>query len=381
MPKRSKKKELEKKLNKFKKKGSSGEVKELEEKKKGKGRRKAGKMEEKIPKEVREVKKKLKEGDLLSLGIPMEKAAKYDSINKLWNIAKKLEKGESWKKHIEDLQWLHKRRYGPKVPEEVIKNKLEKYGGEKAVKEFEKAKKKAPELLEKQPVEVQAEKIEKLFEGADRVVAPERAREKAEEIQEKYPGKEIGGKLRAHRVEKDGEKVVVLVPKYREKYTKQLSEEGFEGEKITKITEEGPVEEEKPKATPTEELSKELPTPSERDQNWAEELEERREKLEEGTIGIAHTHPPGPEEKTKLSRRGAGDEEGIKLHKTANLVVRPDKEKGEVGYPRKKGKETEVEKKEVELVPKEEIGKLLGDIPEKRAKEKDLPKLKKKKKE
>jgi len=300
---------------------------------------------EKIKKEAQRKSQRKKE--LHRLQETMKKAEKpADILNKFRSYRKKLKnKGMS---------------------EKEIRKKLREEIGEKGLKKYERIKKKYPKLTEKSPGEITEERYRELFKDADRVVVPKKAKETAE----KGSQKEQLGTLRAHKVEKEGEKIIVLLPRYKGEY--------------------GEYDPEKQGITPSEKIKKErLFKESEND---LKELKKRKKLLEEDEVGMAHTHPTGS--LTPGEELSPGDLKVTSEEKVPLLVIpeglKNDSEpiKGEIAYPSKEdttsrslweGKTEGVDTKEVDYAKTEEIGKLLKGIPEKRAKEKGLPMLLKKK--
>lgn len=338
-------------------------------KRKGKGKsidsEKSKKKKMKVPEEIQKIKKEkevidkvtereeLTEEEEKFLEKELNKRLNLTSNEKAklraWEASKEVEKGESWKEELKRFREMREKG----LSKEEVKEKLKDYGGEKVVRAYERAEKEAPELLERSPKELTKEKYDKMFENADKVVAPKKALKTAAEEGEK----ELQGKLRAHKVKRNGKNVVVLIPKYRKKYASRREEKEVE---------------------PTEEFKKKREF---KGYNEPEELEKREEMMEKGEIGTAHTHP---------SERGRATSKDLKYYKEHGIAgipvpAREEAEKTELARPSEKGgyktgyEGLKLEK--VDFVSKEEIGKLMKGIPEKKAKEKGLPLLKKKKKD
>ncbi len=243
---------------------------------------------------------------------------------------------------------------------------------EKKAEELEKKKKK---IKKKHPDAKIREKFKELFK-ADRIVVPEKAKEIA-----KKEEKEIKGRLRGYKVEKDGEKIVVLIPRFKEEYS--LARRSTSVRKTPEFREETSM----------------------RQQTFIADssVEEKLKQISEGElVGTAHTHPSienlPDKAKKEMEKKDRSLEELSESDKSAQvetanspeLVVSEEgasigipgefKDKTSPGYG--KQDQEKLKEKKVEYVSKSEIKEMLESesIPERRAKKKGLPIRKRKKK-
>lgn len=298
-------------------------------------------------------------GENMDFNLPQEERAELAA----WNAANEAEEGAKWRKGTRRFRILKKAGW----TEEKIKERLNQYGGNQAVEAFERAKKKAPVLLKKSPAEIIKKKYDKLFEGVDKVVAPEQALKTALEHE-----KEIMGTLRAHKVEEDGKNIMVLLPRFKKEYVATKS---------------------KNKVIPSDEFMKEREFHAPRSRVFGElgyddeveELKKRIEVIDKGEIGTAHTHPPPPPDDFLAQPAdnflSPSDQTRCEILGVAGMAVPGDQEmeSSEMAYPSEKerGRSDSLRKKEVRFVPKERIDDLMEGIPEERAEEKGLSLLKK----
>ncbi len=178
------------------------------------------------------------------------------------------------------------------------------------------------------------QKAKKILEESKRIYVPQNSQKAV-----KGETREIAGKTRIYQATEKGEKVAIVVPRFKEEYTIIRNEEevirGYKGLKGRTLRSKKQLE----------------------------------ESLKEGEIGIAHTHPL--EKKAELSEF---DRTHTKHSDAVELIV--SQEEAVIGYKDKEGK---VKEKKATFITREKLGKLMKDEVKERSRRKALPILKKKK--
>lgn len=308
-------------------------------------------------------------------------------------IAQELEEKGNWKEYLREIRKFKERG----MSEEELKERMEMYGGKDAARAIERAKKEAPELMEKSLDEVAQERYKDLF-NVDEILVPEKARETAEEKE-----KEIKGKVRGYKVKgEEGKDVLVLVPRFKEEFTKER--ERHELEHTDKYGEEVAMREPEEEHVGRQYSSEEKRKQFERGQKKKEELdkgelvtgahthpemsyEEAKEMLEKKAKEIEespYTEETISEEEIEQQARKVSEEPSSKPSRPDKLNIsrynRPELIVSKQGATVVLPEDLENKEKKVKYASKEKIGKLLGkeNIPEERAKRKGLKLLKKK---